>query len=36
MIKINDYIIQLYNCKNEHNIKNILLNEYEKTQEIDI
>ena len=36
MIKINDYKIELYNCINGHNIKNILLNEYGKTQEIDI
>ena len=35
-IKINDYKIKLYNCKNGHNIDNILLEEYENTQEIDI
>ena len=36
LIKIKDYIIELYDCKNGHNIKNILLDEYEKTQYIDI
>ena len=36
LIKINNYIIELYNCKNGHNINNILLDEYEKTQYIDI
>ena len=36
MIKINDYIVELYDCKNGHNIKNILLNEYEKTQELNL
>ena len=35
MYKINDYKIELYDCRNGHNIKNILLNEYEKTQCID-
>ena len=34
MIKIKDYIIELYDCKNGHNIKNILFDEYEKTQYI--
>ena len=36
LIKINDYIINLNNCKNGHNINNILLNKYENTQNIDI
>ena len=35
-IKFNDYKIKLYDCKNGHNIKNILLEKYENTQEIDI
>ena len=35
-IKINDYKIKLYDCKNGHNIDNILLEEYENTQKIDI
>ena len=29
-IKINDYKIKLYDCKNGHNIDNILFEEYEK------
>ena len=36
MIKIKNYVIELYNCKNGHNINNILLDEYEKTQQLDI
>ena len=34
--KINDYKIYLYECKNGHRMNNILLNEFEKTQLIDI
>ena len=34
-IKINDYKIKLYDCKNGHIIDNILIEEYEKTQKID-
>jgi len=33
---IKDYKINLYDCKNGHKIENILLNEYEETQNIDI
>ena len=36
IIKINDYIISLSNCNNEHKTNGILLNEYEETQNIDI
>ena len=36
LINIKDYKISLYGCKNEHKIKNILLNEYENIQKIDI
>ena len=35
-IKIEDYKIKLYGCKNNHNLDNILLEEYEDTQNIDI
>ena len=35
-IKIEDYQIKLYECKNNHIIDNILLEEYEDTQNIDI
>ena len=35
-IKIEDYKIRLYGCKNNHIIDNILLEEYENTQNIDI
>jgi len=35
-IKFDDYKIKLYDCKNGHNIENILLEEYENTQKIDI
>ena len=35
-IKIEDYKIKLYECKNKHIINNILLEEYEDTQYIDI
>ena len=35
-IKIEDFKIKLYECKNNHIIDNILLEEYEKTQTIDI
>ena len=34
--RIKDYKIKLYDCKNGHNIDNILLEEYENTQNIDI
>ena len=34
-MKIKDYKITLYDCKNGHKINNILLNEFEKTQYID-
>ena len=34
--KIEDYKISLYKCKNGHRIDNILLDEFEKTQYIDI
>ena len=30
LIKIDEYKINLFNCKNNHNINNILLNEYER------
>ena len=36
LLKIKDYKINLYNCKNKHNIDNILLTEFEKTQTIDL
>ena len=36
LININDYKINLYECKNGHKIENILLNEYENMQKIDI
>jgi len=36
LIKINDYKINLFNCKNNHNIDNILLNEFENIEYIDI
>ena len=35
-IKINDYKIYLYDCKNEHKIGSILLDEFDNTQYIDI
>ncbi len=35
-IKIEDYRIELYNCKNGHKIKDILLDKYEELQKIDI
>ena len=34
-MEIKDYKINLYGCKNKHSIKNILLNEFEETQNID-
>ena len=34
LIKINEYKINLFNCKNNHNIDNILLNEYENNIDI--
>ena len=36
LFEIKDYKINLYGCKNGHNFKDILINEYEKTQEIDL
>ena len=36
LIKIDEYKINLFNCKNNHNINNILLNEYENIEKIDI
>jgi len=36
LIKINEYKINLFNCKNSHEINNILLNEYDKIEKIDI
>lgn len=36
MIKIKDYKIDLYDCKNGHKINNILLEEFTKTQEINL
>ena len=36
MININDYKISLFNCKNGHNIDNIFLSDYERTQSIDL
>jgi hypothetical protein len=35
-MKINNYKIELYDCKNNHYIDNILLEEYENTQKLDI
>ena len=34
LIKLNEYKINLFNCKNNHNINNILLNEYENNIDI--
>ena len=34
-MEIKDYKINLYGCKNKHRIENILLNEFEETQNID-
>ena len=36
IFEIKDYKINLYGCKNGHKYKDILINEYEKTQEIDL
>ena len=36
LIKINDYRINLFNCKNNHNIKDITLTEFINSQKIDI
>ena len=36
LINIKDYTIDLYECKNGHQIENILLNEFENLQKIDI
>ena len=35
LLKIEDYQINLYECRNGHKIENILLNEYENLQKID-
>ena len=35
-MNINEYKIDLFKCKNGHNIKDILLNEFEETQNIDL
>ena len=35
-IKINDYKISLYNCKNGHKINDLLLKDYENTQKINL
>ena len=35
-LKINDYKIYLYDCKNGHKFNDILLNEFEETQKINI
>ena len=35
-IKIEDYVINLYECKNKHDIDNIFLNEFDSTQNLDI
>ena len=36
LIKLNEYKINLFNCRNNHNIDNILLNEFENIENIDI
>ena len=36
LINLNDYKINLFDCKNGHNYNNILLNKFENTQNIDI
>ena len=36
LININDYRVNLYQCKNNHIINNISLEEYENTQKIDV
>jgi len=36
LIKIDEYKINFFNCKNNHNIDNILLNEFENMQNVDI
>jgi len=36
LIKINEYKINFFNCKNNHEIENIKLNEYENIENIDI
>ena len=33
-LKINDYKFNLFGCKNDHNVKNILIENFEKTQKI--
>ena len=35
-IKIEDYLIDLYDCKNKHNLYNISLDKFEETQKINI
>jgi DNA-directed RNA polymerase subunit M/transcription elongation factor TFIIS len=34
--KIEDYVINLFECKNKHDIDNIFLNEFDSTQNINI
>ena len=34
MLKIDDYHINLYDCRNGHTIKGIKIDEFKKTQEI--
>ena len=36
LVKIEDYKINLFDCKNNHNIRNILLKEYDNISKIDI
>ena len=36
LIKLNEYKINLFNCKNNHEINNIFLNEFENIEKIDI
>ena len=36
IIKINDYLISLYGCSKGHNFKNLFLDQYEKTQKVNL
>ena len=36
LINVKDYKINLYGCKNNHKINNILINKYENSQKIDL
>ena len=36
LIDFNNYKIKLYDCKNKHNINNIIFNKFEESQKIDI